>query len=102
MSSKLVSTQCLVINLMAFFMLITQVYLTIDSAFSSEIRAHWLIYVGGISYCFNALLIIWIFNRQSEDIKLSVAELRDDITKLEVRVELLSEMQLLVNCKIDE
>ena len=89
-------------NLMAFFMLISQVYLTIDTAFSSEIQAHWLCHVAAISHSINGMLIMWIFNGQSEDIKLSIAEIQDNITKLEVRVELLLYMQLLVKCKIEE
>ena len=85
MSSKLLSTQCLIMNLMSFFMLIGQVYLAIDLTFSSGIQIHWLQNVGGIIYALNSVLIMWIFNGQSEDIKQSITEIQANITKLEVR-----------------
>ena len=84
LSSKLLSTQCLAMNLMAFLILIGNIYITIDIAFTKELQIHWLQYPTGIFYSLNGILTMWIFNGQSEDIKQSISEIQDDIMQLEV------------------
>ena len=46
--------------------------------------AHWLHSLAGILNCVNAALGLWIFNGQSEDIKESIDEIREDILRLKV------------------
>ena len=84
MTSSFFSVQCFTFIAMALILMISNAYLLLDYALSSKTSEYWFVqatfFVG--SLCSG--LVLWILNKQSEDIKQDLVKLKEDIRNIRV------------------
>jgi hypothetical protein len=85
MTSSFFSVQCFTFIAMALILMTSNAYLLLDYALSSKTSEYWFVQA---TFFFGSLcsgLVLWILNKQSEDIKQRLRRLKEDIRNISVR-----------------
>jgi hypothetical protein len=82
MTSSFFSVQCFTFIAMALILMISNVYLLLDYAMSSETSKYWFAQVTFFLGSLCSALVLWILNKQSEDIKQDLRKLKEDMRNL--------------------
>lgn len=84
MTSSFFSVQCFTFIAMALILMISNAYLLLDYALSSKTSEYWFVQVTFFLGSLCSALVLWILNKQSEDIKQDLGKLKEDIRNISV------------------
>ena len=84
MTSSFFSDQCFTFIAMALILMISNAYLLLDYALSSKTSEYWFVQATFFFGSLCSALVLWILNKQSEDIKQDLVKLKEDIRNIRV------------------
>ena len=84
MISSFFSVQCFTFIAMALILMISNAYLLLDYALSSKTSEYWCVQATFFFGSLCSALVLWILNKQSEDIKQDLGKLKEDIRNISV------------------
>ena len=84
MTSSFFSVQCFTFIAMALIYMISNAYLLLDYALSSKTSEYWFVQATFFLGSLCPALVLWILNKQSEDIKQDLGKLKEDIRNISV------------------
>ena len=84
MTSSFFSVQCFTFIAMALILMISNAYLLLDYALSSKTSEYWCVQATFFFGSLCSALVLWILNKQSEDIKQDLEKLKEDIRNISV------------------
>ena len=84
MISSFFSVQCFTYIAMALIFMISNAYLLLDYALSSRTSEYWFVQATFFLGSLCPALVLWILNKQSEDIKQDLEKLKEDIRNISV------------------